>query len=226
MALTTLNVADDVLDTPADETPERPVDVKRAMLDAVGGPWGIVASAIPTVVFATAVAFVSLPVGIGIAIAVALVVAGVQLRRGQPLSSASGGLIGVAAAGGVSALTGSANDFFLIGIWVSLALGLVTLASLLVRRPLTGVVWNAVHGGAHAWRADRSVRRAHDIATLAVAAMGLVRFAVQEWLYLADSTGGLAVADTVLGFPLTGLVAVVVVWAFRRSTKRLLKPRT
>jgi len=59
------------------------------------------------------------------------------------------------------------------------------------------------------------------MATLAVTAMCAARFAVQQWHCLADSTGWPAVADTVLGFPLTGLVALVLVWAFRRSTKRL-----
>lgn len=204
-----------------EQGPEQPVDVKHEVLKAVGGPWGIVASAIPTVVFATAVAFVPLPAAIGTSIAVALVIAGVQLRRGKALSAASGGLIGVAAAGGVSALTGSAGDFFLVGIWGALAVGAAALATLLMRRPVTGVVWNAVHGGMHAWREDRPTLFAHDMATLAVIVMCAARFAVKQWLYLADSTGWLAVADTALGFPLTGLVALVVVWAFRRSTKRL-----
>jgi hypothetical protein len=44
---------------------------------------------------------------------------------------------------------------------------------------------------------------------------------VQQWLYLADSTGGLGVARVVMGTPLTVLGALVVVWAFRRSTKLL-----
>jgi hypothetical protein len=40
-------------------------------------------------------------------------------------------------------------------------------------------------------------------------------------LYLADSTGGLGVARIAMGTPLTVLAALVVVWAFRQSTKRL-----
>lgn len=207
--------------TGAAAEPETPVDVKQTALQAAGGPWGIVASTIPSLVFAGVVGFVSLPLSIGIAIAVAVVIAGVQLRRGETFSAASGGLVGVAVSGGISAATGSANDFFLIGIWASLAIGIVPLASILMRRPLTGAIWNAMHGGNHAWRADRPAARAHYLATGAVAVMGLGRFAVQQWLYLADATGALAIADTVMGFPLTGLVAVVVIWAFRRSTKRM-----
>lgn len=202
--------------------PEQAVDAKQAMLNAVGGPWGMAASVAPTVVFATAVSFVSLPISIGVALAAALVIAVVQLSRGQTFSSATGGFVGVGVAGGISALTGSANDFFVIGIWAALVVGAVTLVSVLMRRPLTGVVWNAVHGGTHAWREDRPALRAHYAATLAVTVMCAARFGVQEWLYRADATTALAVADTVMGFPLTGVVAVVVVWAFRRSTKRLI----
>lgn len=209
-----------------DETtqPEPPVDVKQAVLDGMGGPWGMVYSAVPVVVFATAVAFVSLPITVGISIAVALALAAFRMWRGERLSSASGGVIGVAAAGGVAAWTGSAADFFLIGIWAALAGAVVTLASLLTRRPLTGVIWNAFHGGEHPWREDPPSLRAHDLATLVVTAKFTVRFVAQQWLYLADSTGWLAFADIATGTPLTVLAALVVVWAFRRSTKRLIKP--
>ena len=64
--------------------------------------------------------------------------------------------------------------------------------------------------------------RAHDVATLAAALVFGSRFAIQQWLYLADSTQGLGVARIAMGTPLTVLAALVVVWAFRRSTKHLL----
>lgn len=210
-----------------DETtqPEPPVDLKQAVLEQLGGPWGMVYTAVPVVVFATAVAFVSLPITVGISIAVALGLAVFRMMRGERFISAVGGVIGVAAAGGVAAWTGSANDFFLIGIWASFIGAAVFLTSLLARRPLTGVIWNAVHGGKHpCWRADRPSLRAHDIATLAATAVFAARFVVKEWLYLADSTGWLAFAKISMGTPLTALVLLVVIWAFRRSTKRLTAP--
>ncbi|GLU47102.1 DUF3159 domain-containing protein [Nocardiopsis ansamitocini] len=202
---------------------EPPVDLKAEVLKGLGGPSGMVYSALPVVVFAAAVPFLSLLVAIGISIAVALVLTALRMWRGEQFAPAMGGVIGVVAAGGIAALTGSANDFFLIGIWVSLVGAVVMLVSLVVRRPLTGMIWNAVHGNTHPWRKDRPSLRVHDLATLAVMAMLAARFAVRQWLYLADSTTGLAIADTVTGFPLTALAAVVVIWAFRRSTKRLIK---
>jgi hypothetical protein len=65
------------------------------------------------------------------------------------------------------------------------------------------------------------VLRAHDIATLAAALVFGARFVVKQWLYLADSTTWLAVAKIAMGTPLTVLAALVVVWAFRRTTRRL-----
>ncbi|MEU0238321.1 DUF3159 domain-containing protein [Nocardiopsis sp. NPDC006198] len=210
----------------ADEAPEQPVDLKQAVLDGMGGPSGMVYTTLPVVAFALAVPFMSLMAAIGTAIAIAAVLAVFRMWRGEKLMSALGGVFGVAAAGGVSAMTGSANDFFLIGIWASFAGGVITLLSLLVRRPITGLIWNAVHGGAHPWREDRPTLLVHDLATLAITAVFAGRFIVRQWLYVADSTAGLAIADTVTGFPLTALAAVAVVWAFRRSTKRLVKTDT
>lgn len=204
--------------------PDPPVDPKQAVLEQLGGPWGMVYTAVPVAVFATAVAFVPLSITVGISIAVALALAVFRMMRGERFISAIGGVIGVAAAGGVAAWTGSANDFFLIGIWASLAGALITLASVLVRRPLTGVIWNAIHDGEHPWREDPPSLHAHDLATLALTALFTARFVVKEWLYLADSTGGLAFAKIAMGTPLLALTLLVVVWAFRRSTRRLTAP--
>ncbi|MBC8091294.1 MAG: DUF3159 domain-containing protein [Pseudonocardia sp.] len=196
-------------------------DRQPTLLDHMGGPMGFVYSTIPVVVFVAANAFLSLPWTIGVSIGVALALTGFRLLRGERVASAMGGLLGVVAAAGIVAWTGSAKDFFVIGIWMALAGFVATFGSVLARRPLTGLVWNLLHGGTHAWRADRPVRRAHDIATLAAAAVCGARFVIQQWLYVVDSTGWLAFAKVAMGTPLTVLAALVVVWAFRLSTKRL-----
>ncbi|GHH42811.1 DUF3159 domain-containing protein [Lentzea cavernae] len=192
-------------------------------LDQIGGPAGFVYSAIPVVVFVAANAFLPLTATITVSVAVGLTIAGYRLLRGERFTLAAGGLLGLAIAIGVVSLTGSARDFFVIGIWTYLAVFVLTLGSVLLRRPLTGVAWNLVHGGKNAWRAGHRVLRAHDVATLAVAAVSGARFAVQQWLYVSDETGWLGVARIAMGWPLTVLAALVVVWAWRRST-RLLPP--
>lgn len=185
---------------------------------------GFVYSTIPFIVFVTANAFLALPVTIGISLAVGLELTVVRTVRGERLASAVGSLAGVAVAAGIVAWTGDAKGFFAIGIWVSLAGFVVTVGSVLARRPITGLVWNAVHGNRHDWRGDRGVRRAHDVATLAAALVLGARFVIRQWLHLADATAGLGVARIAMGPPLTVLAALVVVWAFRRSTRRLLRP--
>ncbi|SCG72284.1 DUF3159 domain-containing protein [Micromonospora humi] len=195
---------------------------RTTVLDQMGGVAGFVYSTVPVIVFVTANTFLPLAVAAGVAVATGLVLFIVRLLRGERLVSAVGSLLGVAVAAGIVAWTGSARDFFVIGIWASLAGFVVTFGSVLARRPLTGVIWNVLHGGTHAWRSDGAVRTAHDLATLAAASVFGSRFAIQQWLYLTDSTGGLGLARIVMGTPLTVLAALVVVWSFRRSTRRLI----
>ncbi|MFE0749342.1 DUF3159 domain-containing protein [Gordonia sp. NPDC058843] len=196
-------------------------DAQQMLLDQLGGVSGMIYSAIPVVVFVIVNATAGLPIAIGTAVGVAVVTAGVRLVRGEPAAQASGGIIGVAAAGAVAAATGSADGYFLLGIWSNGIEALIVLATVLVRRPLTGMLWNLLHGNKYSWRQDRVVVRAHDIATLTLAAVLASRFGVQLWFYEAHATGMLATAKIAMGFPLFAAFVGVAVWAFRRSTRRL-----
>lgn len=210
---------------PTGEAPGGPAPApapQPALLEQMGGPMGFVYSAVPVVVFVAANSFLSLTATIVASVAVGLAITGFRLLRGDRFSLAAGGLLGLAVAIGIVALTGSARDFFVVGIWAYLAAFVVALGSVLARRPLSGLVWNLVHGNTHTWRADRRVRRAHDAATLAAAAVSGARFGVQQWLYVSDETGWLGIARIAMGWPLTILAALVVVWAWRRSSRRLL----
>jgi hypothetical protein len=212
-------------DAPADpSTPVEPVPTKEQMvLDRMGGRMGFVYSAIPVVIFVTANMLLPLAATITVAVAVGVGLTVFRLIRGERHTSAVGSLIGVAIAASVVALTGSAKNYFVLGIWACFAGFVLTTGSVLIRWPLTGIIWNFLHGGKYTWRADRTVRRAHTIATLAAAAVLGSRFVVQQWLYVADSTSALGVARIAMGTPLSALVALVVLWAFRHSTKQLIK---
>ncbi|GAA4822351.1 DUF3159 domain-containing protein [Actinomycetospora corticicola] len=194
------------------------------VLDRLGGWWGIVGTGLPQVVFAVLTNVTSLPVTAGVALGVALVFGVIRKLRGEETAAALGGILGVAVAAGIALWTGSATDFFLVGIVTSALLFGPTAASFVVGRPVTGLLWNALHGGGHPWRSDRPSRRAHDLATLAVAAMFGARALVSGLLWWTGSVAGLATARIVLGVPLTALVSLVVFWAFRRTTHRLVTP--
>ncbi|WP_079159321.1 DUF3159 domain-containing protein [Streptomyces griseus] len=196
-------------------TPQPPI------LESMGGTAGFVYSTVPVVVFVIALALLSTKAAVIAAIATGAVLTVARMVKGERLLVASGSLTGVLVAAGIVALTGSAKDFFLLGIWVAFAGFVATFGSVLFRRPLTGVAWNLLHGGTYAWREDRRVLRAHDIATLAAALVLGSRFAVKQWLYVHDATGWLAVAKIAMGTPLTVVAALVVAWAFRTTSKRL-----
>ena len=191
------------------------------IIDQMGGASGLVLSTIPVIALVVAHLFLPLMPTLAVAIGAGAALFVIRLVRGEKLPSAIGSLLGVALAAGIVIWTGSVRDFFVIGIWAALAIFLPTAISVVARRPLTGIIWNAVHGGTHAWRQDGPTFRAHIIATTAIAVVHLAKFVVQQWMYVAGNITALGVADTVMGAPLTIALALVVVWAFRRSTARL-----
>jgi hypothetical protein len=207
--------------------PEPEVALKspgRAMLDQMGGLWGVVYTNVPAIVFSFANSYFPLVTTTAIALASAVVLAVFRVAvRKEKVVAASGGIIGVAFAGAITVWTGSPRDFFLVGIWAAALATVALVVSLVARRPLTGLAWSWFHGKQFAWRDHRKVLRAHDVATLFAAVVFAARFAVNQTLYLADATGLLAVAKLVTGMPLTALMALVAIWAFRRSTKLLIK---
>jgi hypothetical protein len=211
---------------PEPATTPQPASPGTAILAQMGGWPGFLYTNIPAIVFSVANAWLPLLATTGIALASAVALAVYRrVVRGEKVMAASGGIIGVAIAGAITVWTGSPRDFFLVGIWAALAATVALVVSLVVRRPLTGLAWSWFHGRQFAWRDDRRTLRAHDIATGFAAVVFAGRFAVNQTLYLADETGWLAVAKVVTGMPLTAVMALVVVWAFRRSTKRLVKAR-
>ncbi|MFD4125268.1 DUF3159 domain-containing protein [Streptomyces globisporus] len=195
-----------------------PAAARPTMVESMGGTAGFVYSTVPVVVFVIALALQPTEVAVIAAIVTGVLFALVRMVRGERFLSASGSLAGVLVAAGIVALTGSAKDFFLLGIWVAFAGFVVTFGSVLMRSPLSGVAWNLLHGGTYAWRENRTVLHAHDVATLAAALVLGARFVVKQWLYVHDSTGWLAFAKIAMGTPLTVVAALAIAWAFRRTS--------
>ncbi|MFJ2174402.1 DUF3159 domain-containing protein [Streptomyces sp. NPDC087851] len=210
------------LETEPDTQAERTAPRRQpSVLDQAGGPKGVVYSALPVLAFVIAHNFLGLTASIVAAFAVAVAIGGARLVRGESVQPAIGGVFGVAIAAGVVWFTGSAKDYFLIGIWASLAGAILFLLSVLVRWPLAGVAWNAATGKGTVWRSDKRSRLYYDIATLVLAAVFGARFAVQQYFYATDQVGSLGIAKIAMGFPLLALALLVVAWAARRSNKRL-----
>lgn len=193
------------------------------VLERMGGVSGLVLAGVPTFAYVIANAIAGLDVAVVVAVAVSAALIVFRLARRQPVQPAVSGLLGVVIAALIAYYTGSAENYFLPGIWISLAMAAAFAVSLLTRRPLVGVILNLLRssGPDPAWRADKSVLRGFDIATLAFVALFAARFVVQQWLYDGGHTGWLAFARIGMGYPLLGVALLVVFWAVRRANRRL-----
>ena len=194
-------------------------DQRPTLLHQMGGVSGLIYASVPSMVFVAADAAAGLNAAVALATASGVAIALVRLLRKEPQQPAVSGLLGVGIAAAIAYQTGSAKDYFLVGIWTSFALAVVFFISLLIRRPLVGVIWAGLSGSGQDWRRNGRIRAGYDIATLALVAVFASRFVVQNWLYGEDSTGWLAFARIAMGYPLTAIALVVVVWAIRRSAR-------
>ncbi|WP_367048348.1 DUF3159 domain-containing protein [Streptomyces sp. Je 1-332] len=210
------------LETETDAQAEQTAPQRRpSVLEQAGGTEGVIYSALPALAFVVANSAGGMRVAVIAALGVAVAIGVLRMVRKESVQPAIGGVFGVVIAVGIVWFTGSAKDYFLIGIWASLAGAVLFLASVLVRWPLAGVIWNAATGKGNVWRADKRSRFYYDVATLVLAAVFGARFAVQQYFYATDQVGSLGAAKIAMGFPLLALALLVVAWAARSSNKRL-----
>jgi hypothetical protein len=198
---------------------------RQQMLDSIGGWSGTVITAVPTVVFVAVNAIAGLRWAIGAAVASAFLLAGYRLARRQSVQQALTGLIGVVVASIIAARTGQAKGYFLLGIWSSFAYAGAFAASLVVRRPVIGLLWEFLDptpgDDAPPWHRRRPLLFAYTLATAAAALVFLARGIVQLALFQHNATGWLAVARIAMGYPLYIAAIGFAFWVVRRARHRL-----
>ncbi|CAM3111186.1 DUF3159 domain-containing protein [Paracoccus nototheniae] len=180
---------------------------------------GIIVTAVPSVVFVAVNAACTLWPALGAAAASAVVIFLYRLIRKQPLKQALIGLAIATACAGVAAFTGDARDFFIAPALIPVAAMLVCIGSLIVRRPLTGVLLNRVVGGPGNWYELRPLLRVYALTTATAVAINIVNFGLQAVFYVADNTIVLAAIHVATGPVFATLVAVTLVFA-RKEVKR------
>ncbi len=178
-----------------------------SLFDAVGGKLGIAESTLPFVAFTSVWSLTGRNVLAGgiVAVAITLALAIARLLRRQTLQFAFSGVIGVAIGALVATRTGKAEDFFLPGILINAASAIAYLTSIIVRRPLLGLIVSTMTGEGRSWYEDPVRRRAYTRASWIWVALFLFRLSIQLPLYLTGSVGPLAVAKIVTGIPLFAL---------------------
>ncbi|WJZ02853.1 hypothetical protein CFREI_07875 [Corynebacterium freiburgense] len=196
-----------------------PNPAQSTILEQMGGFGGLVSSTLPVLVLVP----INNAYGLLPALIAALVVSmGIfvwRILRKENLQPAFSALFGVALCAGIAWAVGSAKGYFLYGIWMSLIFAVVFGLSIVVRWPLVGVIWKGINGEGMHWRSVPGARSAYSIATLGWTLVFSARFIVQNQLYGSDSTTALAIAKIAMGWPLTGLVTLLTVWAVRRARR-------
>jgi hypothetical protein len=194
----------------------------------LGGVRGMVESSVPVVVFVLVNIVWALNPALIFAVATALLIGAYRLRRRESVRHALNGLFGIGIGALIAWKTGSAKDFYVPGILLSLGYGVAMLASVLVRRPLVGWLWAVVADkGSQRWRELPELRRTFGWLTVLWAATYLVKVVVNVLVYFAggltddQKASILGIMRIVLGFPPYALLLALTVWAVRKHLPAL-----
>jgi uncharacterized protein DUF3159 len=178
-----------------------------SLLSAVGGWLGIAEATLPFIAFTIVWTATGRDIVTGgiVAVAISAVLAVARLLRRQTTQFALSGVLGVAFGAFVASRTGKAEDFFLPGILINAGSATVYLVSILIRRPLLGLIVSTITGEGRAWYRDRERRLAYTKASWIWVGLFSFRLSIQLPLYLSGLVGPLAVARVVTGIPLFAL---------------------
>jgi hypothetical protein len=150
--------------------------------------------------------------------AVALAVVGIRFLRGDDVTTAWYGVVGVAIGALLVKATGSGTGYFLPKVVSNVFYGLVFLGSVLIGKPLIGIAWAFFHREKLAAGYRPEVRKVFSALTLMWAAAYLLRAGVYGVLIAdkQDRTESLATASIVLGLPLTAALLAATLLVVRR----------
>jgi hypothetical protein len=189
----------------------------HALWGAVGGVRGLIEALLPGFLFLvvfTVTGEVAPSVLIPVGVAVLFVL--IRAISRTPIMPAAVGLAGIALSAGLALWTGRAEENFLLGFVINSVWLLALVTSLLVRRPLIGVIVGLLTGDTQ-WRSDAAKRAVLTVVTWLWVALFAMRLGVQVPLYLAEQAGALAATKLVMGLPLYA-AALWVTWLMVRAT--------
>ena len=193
--------------------------VRHQLSSSLGGVRGMLEAALPFVAFTVAwVIGHDLYPALGAALATAVVLAVARLVQRQSIRYVVTAVVPTAIGAVVAVRTGRAEDVFLPGILYNGGLALLSLFTIVIRRPLVGFLIGAAVGDPAGWARDRGLVRMTSKLTLVLAVPYLLRFAIQLPLFLTGQVVLLGVAKVVLGWPL--LIAALTVMGLMLSKGR------
>jgi hypothetical protein len=205
--------------TPTGETPQfRYVEefVRYQLGKSLGGARGMFESALPFIAFTIAwVIGRELYPAIGAALGTALLLAMIRILQRQSIKYVAQAVFPTAIAVLIATRTGRAQDVFLPGILYNGALAVISILTVIIRRPLVGFIIGAAVGDPTGWAKDRGLVRMTSKLTLVLAVPYVTRFVIQLPLFLSGQVVLLGVAKVALGWPL--LIAALTVMGLMLS---------
>jgi hypothetical protein len=189
-----------------------------AIISSIGGVRGLVESVLPSFVFLVLFLVTgSLQLSALVPVGVAIVFIVVRVATKLPITPAVTGAVGVGITAALAIVTGRAENNFILGILTNAAYLLAMLISLVLRRPLIGVIVGLLMGERAAnWRHEPRRYRVLTLVTWLWVALFAIRLVIEVPLYLTANVAGLGVAKLILGVPLYAVV-LWVTWLLVRS---------
>lgn len=186
------------------------------LLTAMGGVRGIVESILPGLLFLiTYTVTRNLWWSVAAPVAIAVVFVVIRIVRRQALTTSIAGLIGIVLSAAIALLLNKPEANFIPGFFINAGILLVTLITVVVRRPLIGVVASLLLSDPE-WRHDRAQLRVAYISTWLWVGLAVIRLGVELPLYFAGDTSALAAARLITGVPLYA-VTLWLTWLVMRT---------
>jgi hypothetical protein len=197
-----------------------PVGLQRpqSMEELFGGARGVIDSSLPPVAFISVNALKGLDAAIWTAVGVGAVLLLIRVVRREVVRHSISGFFGVLIAVGFAKMSGSAKGYFGPGLALNAVYATVFLGSVLVRKPIVGLLYKSFQKHPPEWFDHPRVGRAYSEVTLLWGGLFLLRVVVKLLLFDDDKLGRLTLATLLMGWPLTLLcLGVTVPWIARRT---------
>jgi hypothetical protein len=182
---------------------------KDKVLNALGGKRGLIDSGLPALVFLIVfnISGKDVDTALYAAVALSILLTLLRLIKRETIQHAFSGLIGVGICALISKRTGNAADFYLPGLWINAAYGLLYAITNIVKWPILGVMLGPILGENLLWRKDPARLNAYIKAGWLWVAMFAARLIVQYPLYKSGNINILGTARLLMGYPLFILTA-------------------
>lgn len=177
--------------------------VRNQLTAALGGPRGVVETAVPTIGFTVCyVVSQQLRTSIIVGVSSAGVLVLIRLAQRSTMKFVLNSLFGILVAAFFAARSGKAQDAFLPGIVTNGAYAAAMIVSIVTRWPLLGFLVGTATGDPTGWRSNSALVKLCSRLTWLLVLPCALRVIVEFPLYQAGEVGALGTAKVVLGWPL------------------------